>query len=104
MNGLEVKGTAHSAERTKQLEAAWLWARNTRLEAIRRKREHIAAPHNPFEAQPGMEAEFEKTIQDIQALDIILTEIETAHTGARGQRMERRAVPLYSLPLVFGLA
>ena len=91
-------------ERTQKLEIAWVWARNTRLEAIRQKRENFAASRNPFKAQSGKEAEFERADQDIQALDVILSEIEDAHARARGERVKRKFFRLRDLILVFGLA
>ena len=46
-------------EKTQKLEAAWWWARNARLEALRQKREEYGDPRNPLRALPGREAEFE---------------------------------------------
>ena len=33
-------------EKIQKLEAAWWWARNTRIAALHQKREHLAAPRN----------------------------------------------------------
>lgn len=91
-------------EKTQKLESAWAWARDARLAAIRQKRERLAAPRNPFEARPGMEAEFEQVTRDIIALDTILGAIEDAHVKARGEAMKREALRLRDMALVFGLA
>ena len=81
-------------ENTQKLESAWAWARDARLAAIQRKREHLAVPCDPFEVRPGLEAEFEKNDRDIRALDTILNTLEDAHTQARRARMKRKAVHL----------
>lgn len=91
-------------EKTQKLEAAWWWARNARLEALRQKREHLAAPCNPFEARPGMEADFERVNQDITALNTILGAIEDAHAKVRVEAVKHKALRLRDVALVFGLA
>ena len=47
------KGKERSMEKTQKLEAAWWWARNARLAALRQKREEHGDPHNPLRALPG---------------------------------------------------
>ena len=91
-------------EKTQKLESAWAWARDARLAALRQKREHLAAPRNPFEARPGMEADFERVNRDITALDTILGAIEDAHAKARGEAIKQEALRLRDMALVFGLA
>lgn len=73
-------------EKTQKLENAWAWARDARLTALRQKRERFAAPRNPFEPRPGMEADFERVNRDITALNTILGAIEDAHSKARGRQ------------------
>lgn len=91
-------------KKIQKLEAAWWWARNTRIAALRQKREHLAAPRNPFKARPGMEADFEQVNRDITALDTILGAIEDAHAEARREAVKRKALRLRDAALVFGLA
>lgn len=91
-------------EKTQKLESAWAWARDARLTALQQKREHLAAPRNPFEVRPGMEADFERVNQDITALDNILGVIEDAHAKARGEAVKHKALRLRDVALVFGLA
>lgn len=90
-------------DKTQKLESAWAWARDTRLEAIRQKREHLATPRNPFEAQPGKEAEFERANRSIRALEIIMGEIEDAHARAQGELVKQKVLRLRDIALVFGL-
>ncbi len=91
-------------EKIQKLEAAWWWARNTRIAALRQKREHLAAPRNPFKARPGMDADFERANRDIAALDTILGAIEDAHAKARGEAVKHTALRLRDMALIFGLA
>lgn len=87
-----------------KLESAWAWARDTRLEVICNKRQHLAAPHNLFEARPGKEAEFERADQSIQALEVILGALEDAHVRARSDTVKRTALQLRDLTVIFGLS
>ena len=91
-------------EKTQKLENAWAWARDARLTALRQKRERVAAPRNPFEPRPGMEADFERFNRDITALNTILGAIEDAHSKARGEAVKRKALRFRDMALVFGLA
>ena len=91
-------------EKIQKLEAAWWWARNARIAALRQKREHLAASRNPFKARPGMDADFERVNQDITALDTILGVIEDAHAKARGEAVKHKAIRLRDVALAFGLA
>lgn len=91
-------------EKTQKLENAWAWARDARLTALRQKRERFAAPRNPFEPRPGMEADFERVNRDITALNTILGAIEDAHSKARGEAVKRKALQLRDVALAFGLA
>lgn len=91
-------------EKIQKLEAAWWWARNTRIAALHQKREHLAAPRNPFKARPGMDADFERANRDIAALDTILGAIEDAHAKARGEAVKHKALRLRDMALIFGLA
>ena len=90
-------------KKTQKFESAWVWARDARLAALRQKREHLAAPRNPFKARPGMEADFERVNRDITALDTILGVIEDAHAKARREAVKRKALRLRDMALVFGL-
>lgn len=90
-------------DKTQKLESAWAWARDTRLETIRQKREHLATPRNPFEARPGKEAEFERANRSIRALEIIMGEIEDAHARAQGELVKQKVLRLRDIALVFGL-
>ena len=91
-------------KKTQKLESAWAWARDARLAALRQKREHLAAPRNPFKARPGMEADYEQVNRDITALDTILGTIEDAHAEARREAVKRKALQLRDVALAFGLA
>ena len=79
-------------EKTQKLENAWAWARDARLTALRQKRERFAAPRNPFEPRPGMEADFERVNRDITALNTILGAIEDAHSKEIGRASCRERV------------
>ena len=63
-------------EKTQKLEAAWWWARNARLAALRQKREEHGDPHNPLRALPGREAEFEAATELSQSMGVILKALE----------------------------
>lgn len=79
-------------ERTQKIEEAWSWARKTRLDIIRERRECLASPGHPFEARPGQEEAFEKAETAIFALDTILGgDRGRSRQGAGGRR--RRARP-----------
>ena len=91
-------------ERTQKIEEAWSWARKTRLDIIRERRERLASPGHPFEARPGQAEAFEKAETAIFALDTILGEIEDAHAKARGEAAKGKALRLRDMALVFGLA
>lgn len=91
-------------EKIQQLEAAWWWARNARLEALRQKREEYGDPRNPFQALPGHEAEFEAATELSQSMGVILTALEREIAWARGEAVKRKALQLRDVALVFGLA
>lgn len=88
-------------EKTQRLESAWAWARDARLAALRQKREYLAAPRNPLEARPGLEAEFEKNDRDIRALSTILSTLEDAHAQARRVQVKRKALRLRDMAAEF---
>ena len=88
-------------ENTQKLESAWAWARDARLAALQRKREHLAVPCDPFEARPGLEAEFEKNDRDIRAMATILNTLEDAHTQARRARVKRKALQVRDMAADF---
>ena len=85
-------------EKTQKLEAAWWWARNARLAALRQKREEHGDPHNPLRALPGHEAEFEAATELAQSMGVILG------ARARVEAVKRKALRLRDAALVFGLA
>ena len=73
-------------EKTQKLEAAWWWARNARLAALRQKREEYGDPRNPFRALPGREAEFEAATELSQSMGVILGALEREIARARGRQ------------------
>lgn len=91
-------------DKTQKFESAWAWARDARIAALRQKREHLAAPRNPFKARPGMEADFERVNRDILALDTILGMIEDAHALERMKETRSKATRLRNLitDFIFG--
>ena len=91
-------------EKTQKLEAAWWWARNARLAALRQKREEYGDPHNPFRALPGREAEFEAATELSQSMGVILGALEREIARARVEAVKRKALRLRDAALVFGLA
>lgn len=91
-------------EKTQKLEAAWWWARNARLEALRQKREEYGDPRNPLRALPGREAEFEAATELSQSMGVILKALEREIARARGTAAKRKALQLRDMALVFGLA
>ena len=82
-------------ENTQKLEAAWWWARNARLEALRQKREEYGDPHNPLRALPGREAEFEAATELSQSMGVILKALE--REIARTRLGGRKLAPLATL-------
>lgn len=68
-------------DKTRKLEAAWWWARNARLEALRQKREEYGDPRNPLRALPGHEAEFEAATELSQSMDVILKALELTESN-----------------------
>ena len=91
-------------EKTQKLEAAWWWARNARLAALRQKREEYGDPHNPLRALPGREAEFEAATELAQSMGVILGALEREIARARVEAVKRKALRLRDAALVFGLA
>lgn len=91
-------------EKTQKLEAAWWWARNARLAALRQKREEYGDPRNPFRALPGREAEFEAATDLSQSMGVILEALEREIARARGEAVKRKALRLRDAALAFGLA
>lgn len=91
-------------EKTQKLEAAWWWARNARLEALRQKREEYGDPHNPLRAIPGREAEFEAATELSQSMGVILKALEREIARTRLAKVKRKALRLRDVALVFGLA
>ena len=91
-------------EKTQKLEAAWWWARNARLAALRQKREEHGDPHNPLRALPGHEAEFEAATELAQSMGVILGALEREIARARGEAVKRKALRLRDAALAFGLA
>lgn len=89
---------------TKKLEAAWWWARNARVAALRQKREEYGDPHNPLRALPGREAEFEAATELSQSMGVILEALEREIARERGEAVKRKALRLRDMALVFGLA
>ncbi len=88
-------------ERTQKIEEAWAWARNTRRDMIRERRECLSTPSNPFEARPGQEEALEKADAAIFALDTILGELEAVHAAARTEGVERTAARFRDLAAEF---
>lgn len=76
-------------DKTRKLEAAWWWARNARLEALRQKRDEYGDPRNPLRALPGHEAEFEAATELSQSMVIILESLEREIARARGEMVKR---------------
>ena len=91
-------------EKTQKLEAAWWWARNARLEALRQKREEYGDPHNPLRALPGREAEFEAATELSQSMGVILKALEREITRARGEAVKHKALRLWDVARGFGRA
>ena len=91
-------------EKTQKLEAAWWWARNARLAALRQKREEYGVPHSPLRALPGHEAEFEAATELAQSMGVILGALEREIARARGEAVKRKALRFRDMALVFGLA
>lgn len=91
-------------ENTQKLEAAWWWARNARLEALRQKREEYGDPHNPLRALPGREAEFEAATELSQSMGVILKALEREIARTRLGETKRKALQLRDVALAFGLA
>lgn len=91
-------------EKTQKLEAAWWWARNARLAALRQKREEYGDPHNPLRALPGREAEFEAATELVQSMGVILKALEREITRTQLARVKHKALRLRDMVLVFGLA
>lgn len=91
-------------ESIKKLEAAWWWARNARLEAIRQKREEYTDPRDPFRALPGREAEYEAASELSQAMDTILTALEHEVARERLTAVKRKALDAMELVTIAGLA
>mgnify|MGYP001052729285 CR=1 FL=1 len=87
-------------EKTQKLEAAWWWARNARLAALRQKREEYGDPHNPLRALP----EFEAATELSQSMGVILGALEREIARARGEAVKRKALQLRDVALAFGLA
>ena len=81
-------------EKTQKLEAAWWWARNARLAALRQKREEHGDPHNPLRALPGHEAEFEAATELAQSMGVILGALEREIARARVEAVKRKALRL----------
>lgn len=88
-------------ERTQKIEEAWTWARNTRRDTIRERRECLAKPSNPFEARPGQEEALEKADATIFALDTVLGELEAVHAAARAECVRRTAARFRDLAAEF---
>ena len=91
-------------EKTQKLEAAWWWARNARLEALRQKREEYADPRNPLRALPGREAEFEAADELSQSMSVILGVLEREIMRMQGAAVKRRIFRFRDMALAFGLA
>lgn len=91
-------------EKTQKLEAAWWWARNARLEALRQKREEYGDPRNPLRALPGREAEFEAATELSQSMGVILKALEREITRARGKAVKHKALRLWDVARGFGRA
>lgn len=91
-------------ENIQKLEAAWRSARHIRLEALRQKREKYGDPHNPLQALPGREAEFEAVTALCQDMDIILGTLEREIARVRREAVKRKALRLRDMALVVGLA
>nr|WP_325235755.1 hypothetical protein [uncultured Oscillibacter sp.] len=91
-------------EKTQKLEAAWWWARNARLEALRQKREEYGDPRNPLRALPGREAEFEAATELSQSMGVILKALEREITRARGEAVKHKALRLWDVARGFGRA
>ena len=91
-------------EKTQKLEAAWWWARNARLEALRQKREEYGDPRNPLRALPGREAEFEAATELSQSMGVILKALEREIARTRLGETKRKALRLRDVALAFGLA
>ena len=91
-------------EKTQKLEAAWWWARNARLEALRQKREEYGDPRNPLRALPGREAEFEAATELSQSMGVILKAREREITRARGEAVKHKALRLWDAARGFGRA
>lgn len=91
-------------EKTQKLEAAWWWARNARLAALRQKREEHGDPHNPLRALPGHEAEFEAATELAQSMGVILGALEREITRARGEAVKHKALRLWDVARGFGWA
>ena len=91
-------------EKTQKLEAAWWWARNARLEALRQKREEYGDPRNPLRALPGREAEFEAATELSQSMGVILKALEREITRARGEAVKHKALRLWDAARGFGRA
>lgn len=89
-------------DKIKKIESAWGWARDTRIVALSQKREQMALPRDPFEAQSGQEREFEMANRTIQALDTIMDELAAAHARTRGEAARRRTLRLLDIALIFG--
>ena len=91
-------------EKIQKLEAAWWWARNARLEALRQKREEYGDPRNPLRALPGREAEFEAATELSQSMGVILKALEREITRARGEAVKHKALRLWDVARGFGRA
>lgn len=78
--------------RAKELERAWVWARNTRLAALREKQECLILLDSPFDTGSVQKSALAQTEEAIQSLDVILSEIEKAHAQMRrGEACQRTA-------------
>lgn len=90
--------------RAKKLERAWVWARNTRLAALRERQECLTLLDSPFGTGTVQEAALAQTEEAIQSLDVILNEIEKAHAQTRrGEACQRTArLGLLAASALFG--
>jgi hypothetical protein len=79
---------------TQKLEQAWIWARNTRLEALHEKQTHLTLLDSPFDDGHSQEVALMQAEKTIQSLDVILSEIEKAHIRALRQNSSRNAARL----------